>query len=73
MKTIEPMHMLYATTYLYFHDGKETAMTGITGRAFQMTKKTSKYIELFWLDTLEDDVMPRADVNNNVVLKSDII
>lgn len=64
--------MLFSTTYLYFEDGKETALIGIKGRAFQITQKTPRHVELFWLDTLQDDFMMRDDINKKVILKSDI-
>lgn len=69
MELIEPGGMLFATTYLYYEDGKESEVLGFEGRPFHVTRKLPGHVEIFWLDTLEDDVMPRIDINRCVTMK----
>jgi hypothetical protein len=70
MNTIEPGGMLFSTTYLYYEDGKESEVLGTSGRPFQVTKRYPGYVDIFWLDTLEDDIMPRIDINRCVTIKN---
>lgn len=69
MELIEPGNMLFVTTYLYYEDGKESELLGFTGRPFHVTKRNTNHVEIFWFDTLEDDIMPRTDINRCVTLK----
>ena len=54
------------TTYLYFEEGKETKDRGVTGRAFTVTKITSRFIDIVWLDTFEEDFLLYDEINRCV-------